>query len=197
MSKRKRKTRESGRAEDEAPRRDAETSEVEEIELSEEAMGLVGRLEAERDEAIAARQRALADFVNYQRRAQENEQRARRDGRADVVRSLLAALDHFDLALGQDTQQITVPQLYDGVRIVREELGKGLQSHGVRIIAPDLGAEFDPNEHHAVMRQATDEHEANTITGVLQVGYAMDGLILRPASVSVAAPIEEDDEEQE
>ena len=197
MSKRKRKTREAGRAEDEAPLRDAEAPELEEIELSEEAMGLVGRLEAERDEAIAARQRALADFVNYQRRAQENEQRARRDGRSDIVRSLLPALDHFDLALGQDTDQITVRQLYDGLRIVREELGKALESQGVRVIAPEIGAEFDPNEHHAVMRQATDDHEPNTIVAVLQIGYAMDGLILRPVSVGVAAPVEEDDEEQE
>lgn len=197
MSKRKRKTREAGRAEDVAPLGDAEAPELEEIELSEEAMGLVGRLEAERDEAIAARQRALADFVNYQRRAQENEQRARRDGRSDIVRSLLPALDHFDLALGQDTDQITVRQLYDGLRIVREELGKALESQGVRVIAPEIGAEFDPNEHHAVMRQATDDHEANTIVAVLQIGYAMEGLILRPVSVGVAAPVDEDDEEQE
>lgn len=195
MSKRKRKTREAGRAEDVAPLGDAEAPELEEIEVSEEAMGLVGRLEAERDEAIAARQRALADFVNYQRRAQENELRARRDGRSDIVRSLLPALDHFDLALGQDTDQITVQQLYDGLRIVREELGKALELQGVRVIAPEIGAEFDPNEHHAVMRQATDEHEANTIVAVLQIGYAMEGLILRPVSVGVAAPVEEDEQE--
>jgi molecular chaperone GrpE len=199
MSKRSRKDRKEDEAERTAPDRtaEAESPEVEEVELTEEALQLVDRLEDERDEAIAARQRALADLVNYQRRALENERHARRDGRADVVRSLLPAIDNFDRALAQDTDQITVEQLCDGVRMVREELGRALESHGVRIIAPDVGAEFDPNEHRAVMRQATDAHDPNTIVSVLQVGYAMDGLILRPASVSVSAPMEEDDEAQE
>jgi molecular chaperone GrpE len=199
MSKRSRQQRKANNAEGTAPEPAAETEapEVEEVELSEEALELVSRLEGERDEAIAARQRALADLVNYQRRAVENEQHARRDGRADIVRCLLPALDHFDLALAQEVGQLTVEQLHDGVRMVREELGRALEAHGVRVIVPDVGAEFDPNEHRAVMRQTTDEHEPNTIVSVLQLGYAMDGLILRAASVSVAAPVDEDDEEQE
>ncbi|MDY7109908.1 MAG: nucleotide exchange factor GrpE [Planctomycetota bacterium] len=201
MSKRSRKDRKGDEAakpaENRAPEADTDLSDMEQVELSEEALQLVGRLEGERDEAIAARQRALADLVNYQRRAVENERHARRDGRADVVRSLLPALDNFDLALAQDPGQISMQQLHHGVRMVREELGRALESHGVRLIAPEVGAEFDPNEHRAVMRQATDEHEPNTIVAVLQVGYVMDGLILRPASVSVAAPIEENDEDQE
>jgi molecular chaperone GrpE len=201
MSKRSRKDRKGNEAAKPAPEHAAETeiepSEVEEVELSEEALRLVDRLEGERDEAIAARQRALADLVNYQRRAVDNEQLARRDGRADVVRSLLPALDNFDLALAQDPGQVTVEQLHHGVRMVRDELGRALEAHGVRLIAPEIGAEFDPNEHRAVMRQATDEHEPNTIVAVLQTGYVMNGLILRPASVSVAAAIEEDEEGQE
>jgi molecular chaperone GrpE len=193
MSKRKRKTNAADPPQEETPDRAAE---VEEVELSEEGLQLVGQLQAERDEAIAARQRALADFANYQRRAQENEARALRDGVGSVVRSLLPALDHFDLALGQDVGQITVQQLYDGVRIVREELGKALERQGVRVIAPKIGDEFDPNEHKAVLRQPTGEQAPNTIVSILQVGYAIDSLVLRPASVAVAATPDDDDEQE-
>jgi molecular chaperone GrpE len=112
------------------------------------------------------------------------------------VRSLLPALDHFDLALGQDVGQITVQQLYDGVRIVREELGKALERQGVRVIAPKIGDEFDPNEHKAVLRQPTGEQAPNTIVSILQVGYAIDSLVLRPASVAVAATPDDDDEQE-
>jgi hypothetical protein len=59
MSKRKRKTNAADPPQEETPDRAAE---VEEVELSEEGLQLVGQLQAERDEAIAARQRALADF---------------------------------------------------------------------------------------------------------------------------------------
>jgi molecular chaperone GrpE len=166
---------------------------LEELELSEEAYELVVRLESERDEAIAARQRAMADFLNYQRRAQLNESQARRDGVSAVVRSLLPALDHFDLALGQDPDQVTVAQLFDGVRIVRTELSKALECHGVRTIAPEIGDPFDPNLHQAVMHQPTGEYEPNSIVNLLQVGYAIGELMIRPASVVVAAPVEEDE----
>ena len=196
MSKRKRKTSAADPPKEEAPDRAAEAAEVEEVELSEEALQLVGQLQAERDEAIAARQRALADYANYQRRAQENEVRALCDGVGSVVRSLLPALDHFDLALSQDADQITVEQLFDGVRIVREEMGKALERQGVRVIAPGVGDEFDPNEHKAVLRQPTGEHAPNTIVSILQAGYAIDTLILRPASVAVAATPDDDDEQE-
>ena len=164
-----------------------------EIELSEAAAELVHHLEQERDEALAARQRALADFRNYQRRAAESELRAVQGGAAGVVRSLLAVIDHFDLALGQDTEQITVEQLLGGVRIVRDELVKALESHGVEQVDPARGDEFDPNRHQAMMHQPDDEVEPNHIVCVLQSGYQMGDLVLRPAKVTVAAPSDEGD----
>jgi molecular chaperone GrpE len=159
----------------------------EELELSEEAANFVEELQTRLDEAVAARQRAMADFLNYQRRARENEVRAGREGVSAVVRSLLPVLDHFDLALGQDPAQLTVEQLMDGLRIVRGELAKALQSHKVEPVEPSIGDEFDPNRHQAVMRQPTDEQEPNTIVNVLQLGYMVDDVVLRPASVIVAA----------
>lgn len=173
---------------------DETDEQIEELELSEDAANLVEELQAQRDEAVAARQRAMADFLNYQRRARENEVRAAREGVSAVVRSLLPVLDHFDLALNQDPGQLNVEQLLDGLRIVRGELGKALQSHKVEPIEPAVGAEFNPNLHQAVMRQPTDEQEPNTVVNVLQHGYVVDDMILRPASVVVAAAPEGEEE---
>lgn len=173
---------------------DETDEQIEELELSEDAANLVEELQAQRDEAVAARQRAMADFLNYQRRARENEVRAAREGVSAVVRSLLPVLDHFDLALNQDPGQLNVEQLLDGLRIVRGELGKALQSHNVEPIEPAVGAEFNPNLHQAVMRQPTDEQEPNTVVNVLQHGYVVDDMILRPASVVVAAAPEGEEE---
>ncbi len=194
MPKRKRQHEEKLQPSPEVdPEAQTEPTEILEIELSEAAVELVQRLERERDEALAARQRALADFRNYQRRAVQSEQRAVQGGAADVVRSLLAVIDHFDLALGQDTEQITVDQLLGGVRIVRDELVKALESHGVQRIEPARGDEFDPNRHEAMMKQPADDVEPNHIVRVLQLGYQMADLVLRPAKVAVAGPQDEDD----
>ncbi len=142
------------------------------------------------DEAVAARQRALADFANYQRRAADAELQAASGGAARVVRSMLGVLDHFDLALGQDAGQLSVEQLLDGVQIVRDELLKSLASQGVERIDPVAGDEFDPHSHEAVMRRPCDEVEPGTVAAVMQPGYVMGDLVLRPAKVIVAAPLE-------
>ncbi len=165
-------------------------------EMTAEAAAMLEELKAELDEAVEARKRALADFANYQRRASENETRAARDGAARVARSLLGVLDHFDLALDQDTGQLTVDQLLGGVRIVRDELMKALVSHGVTRIEPAIGEELDPNLHEAVFGQPSPDVEPNHIVTVLQPGYTIGEMVLRPAKVAVSAPPESAEEDR-
>ncbi|MHC4102118.1 MAG: nucleotide exchange factor GrpE [Planctomycetota bacterium] len=163
------------------------------VEIPEAAAEVIEQLKAELAEAVEARKRALADFANYQRRAAENEGRALRSGAADVVRSLLGVLDHFDLALGQDAAQITVEQLVGGVKMVHDDLVKVLARHGVKRIQPAEGDEFDPNQHEAMLHQPSDAVEPNHIVSVLQPGYTIGDLVLRPAKVAVAAPADEEE----
>ncbi len=144
---------------------------------------LTGRL----DEALAARKRALADFANYQRRAAETEAQAAEAGVARVVRSLLGVLDHFDLALDQRPEEITLQQLLDGVKMARGELLKALASHGLQRLQPSIGEEFDPHRHEAVMREPAGDVVSDHIVSVLQTGYMMGEMVLRPAKVTVAA----------
>lgn len=167
-------------------------SEPEHIEVSDEAATVLAELKDELDKAVEARQRALADFANFQRRAALNEQQAVRSGEASVVRAMLDVLDHFNLALDQDKSRITVEQLLGGVRIVRDELVRVLEGYGVARIAPDAGDEFDPNRHQAVLQQAAPDIEPNHIVVVLQPGYTMGETVLRPAKVAVAPCADED-----
>jgi len=159
---------------------------------AEDVDSTVRRLEHELGEANDARMRAMADLVNYRRRADENEIRARHDGVVRVVRSLMPVLDQFDLALAQDQKDVTVDQLLEGVGMIRSELAKALEKHVVSTIMPEIGDEFDPMRHQAVMREATDEQPANTVAGVLQIGYAVGDTVIRPASVTVAMPADAD-----
>lgn len=156
------------------------------IEATDEVAAVVRALEAERDEAVEGRLRALADFRNFQRRAEENERRALQSGAVRVVRSILPALDHFDLTLSQNPDQLTTRQLLDGVRIVYQEIMKALGGQGVERIEPVAGEPFDPHRHEAVMRHEAPGAPPNSIVATMQPGFAMGDLVLRPAKVSVA-----------
>ena len=110
--------------------------------------------------------------------------------RRRVARSLLGVLDHFDLALDQPRDTLTVDQLLGGVRIVRDELLKALSAHGVERLDPAVGEPFDPHCHEAVMRQPCEDVEPDHIASVMQPGYLMGQMVLRPAKVVIAAPPE-------
>ncbi len=187
MSTRKREEQEHSTEPGEQPGARPDETGAQQAELSPEAAKLLDDLKSELDEAIEARKRALADFANYQRRASESEARAAEAGAARVIRSLLGVLDHFNLALDQDMKTTTVEQLLRGVRIVRDELIRALGSHGMSIIRPAVGDEFDPNRHEAMLQLPAEDVEPVRIVSVFQPGYALGDVVLRPAKVAVAA----------
>ncbi len=147
----------------------------------------IEQLQAERDEAVSAKMRALADFKNYQRRSVENEARAVESGKSRVVRALLPVLDQFELALQQDAGQMSVEQMIAGVNIVRDEMARALQACGLSTINPQPGSEFDPQHHQAVMHQPSEEHLPGSVLNVFQTGYMLDDFVLRPAKVVIVS----------
>lgn len=146
----------------------------------------IERLARERDEAVSARQRALADFANFQRRSVENESRARTAGLVSLARSLMPVLDQFDLALAQDVSRLSVEQMAKSIEMMRAELQKVLEQNGIARIDPVPGSPFDPNQHDAVMRQPAAGIEPGTVSMRFQTGWRLGESVLRPAKVAVA-----------
>lgn len=127
--------------------------------------------------------RTLADFQNFKRRSLENEQRERAAGIAEVVRNLVPALDQFDLALAASGD---AESLREGMRLIRQELLKVLSKSGVETIDPAIGDEFAPTMHEAVMRQPAEGVAPDAISMVLQPGYRLGEMVIRPAKVAIA-----------
>ncbi len=157
----------------------------------EEIVALVARLAAQASAAEEGRMRALADFRNFQRRSIENEGRAKKEGLSSVVRSLLPAIDHFDLALQSVGASGTIDQVVTGVGMVRDEIVRALESNGVAIIDADPGSPFEPGRHEAVgvkPFEAGDERlEVGSVAISVSPGYALGDVVLRPAKVMLVA----------
>lgn len=158
-----------------------------ELENPEEAADArLDDLRREMDELNSKYLRTLADYQNSQRRAASNENEARQQGATGVVRAVLTVMDHFDLALAQDMSRASTEQIAGGVRVIRDELARVLQSQGVTPIMPEPGTPFDPMQHEAVMQQAAPGVEPGHIAAALQAGYMLGTRVIRPAKVSVA-----------
>ena len=156
-------------------------------DCSPESQRCIEQLIVEVIAATEARQRALADFKNFQRRASEEEQRMTRIATANAFRVMLPVLDQLQMAIQQDVEAVTGEQILEGVRIAGDELLKILCDHGVSVIEPEPGDEFEPLRHEAMMNMASDEHDSGCIVQVLQVGFLLGEQVLRPAKVSVAS----------
>jgi molecular chaperone GrpE len=164
---------------EEAPvQAEAEVKELVEQDLDE----LLTRAEAERDEYLALAQRTQADFENYRKRMGREVGAAESRGIAKVVKEILPALDNLELAL----QAAGDGEVADGFKLVRNEFLAGLARLGIEPYSPE-GEPFDPSEHEAMSQQPFEGVETGTVASVYQQGYRIDGTVLRPARVVVAA----------
>lgn len=155
----------------------------EQVVNTEEPLSEVEQLTAELVEANEAKLRALADFKNFQRRSVENELRAENGGISKVVRAIIPAIEQMNLAI-EHAQDDAVAQ---GFKMAKDELVKGLADCGVTTICPEIGDKLDPLLHEGMLRQDTDEYEADHIVQVLQQGYRLGDIVICPAKVALSA----------
>lgn len=170
---------------------DAQAGDLEIPSGADDIVEALNELAREREELNNKLLRAVADFQNFQRRAAINEREAATQARAGVVQSVIPVMDHFDLALGQDPAKTTPEQIIGGVKVIRDELFKSLQSFGVSRIEPAPGDAFDPHRHEAMLRQSAEGIEPGHVVSLLSVGYALGDRVVRPAKVAVAPEDEE------
>ena len=134
---------------------------------------------------LALAQRTQADFENYRKRAAREAALASDRGMAKLARELLPALDHLDLAL-RAAEEHGGGEFAKGIRQIQDELVGALGRVGIQAYSPK-GEPFDPAEHEAMASQPVEGAESGTVTEVYQQGYRINGTVLRPARVVVAA----------
>jgi len=162
-----------------------------ELEFSPESDEIVEALKdtiAQRDENHAKLIRSIADLQNYQRRASNNERESADMARRGVVGSLIPLIDQFEMALMQDPEKVSGETIVKGVGMIRDEFIRVLSGYGVSQIAPNVGDEFNPGDHEAMMQQAVEGVEPGQISFVMSTGYKLGERVVRPAKVGVAPP---------
>lgn len=141
---------------------------------------------AQRDETQARLLRAAADHQNFQRRAANNEREAREMGVRGVVGSLIPLIDQFEMAMAQDPAKVSGETIVLGVKMIRDEFLRVLAGYGVAPIAPQVGDEFNPGDHEAMMQQPAEGVEPGCVSMVMSTGYKLGDRVVRPAKVGVA-----------
>ena len=133
---------------------------------------------AERD----AHLRVAAEYDNFRKRTIKEKEASYGNGKADAIAKMLPIYDNLERALNQPTEDAAYKK---GVEMTMNELVKIFSSLGVEIFG-NVGDEFDPNIHNAIMHTEDESVAENTITMVFQKGIKMGDKIVRFAMVQVA-----------
>lgn len=128
-----------------------------------------------------AYKRMLAEYANYKRRTEQEKTQLGQFTRGEVLKTLLPVLDNLQRALDAPAGD----EYKAGVDMIVHQFEKVLAEIGLEEIAAE-DAPFDPELHHAVMREDAEGVAPDTVTQVFQKGYRMGERVLRPAMVKVA-----------
>jgi molecular chaperone GrpE len=137
-----------------------------------------------------AQLRAAAEIDNIRKRTQRDIENAQRFALERFAGELLAVRDSLEIAVASHAKSpADSATLAAGQHATLQLLQKAFDKFAIQQISP-VAVAFDPNLHEAVMNQPSASLPPGQVIDVLQPGYQLNGRLLRPARVIVAAAIE-------
>jgi molecular chaperone GrpE len=129
--------------------------------------------------------RLAAEFDNYRKRIDRERAELWSRAQAELVKTLLEALDDLQRVESIDVERATVETLHEGIRLVEKKLRRSLEVAGLESIDAE-GEFFNPAIMEALMTlPAEHPEEDEVVADVFEKGYRFKDLLIRPARVRV------------
>ncbi len=165
----------------------AQTSEINTAELEKKIEACELELSQSKDQFF----RLSADFHNYKKRVEKDRLSWMHSMQASYFEDILAIVNDFDRAIDSATQlnvrshNEQLAQSLTGFSMIRKTFTEFLKRNNIEPIAQMTT--FDPELHEALMHVDTDGGVASgDIVQVFEMGYMLNGAVIKPAKVSVA-----------
>jgi molecular chaperone GrpE len=142
-----------------------------------------GKQEAKIKELDDRLMRLQADFENYKKRAQRENENIRENASADVMLRLLPVVDEFEIAITH-MDRSSAKEFKQGMELIYSKLLDLLRKENVEPMR-SLGESFDPYKHDAIRTFESDNERSGKIVEEVQKGYTYKGKVLRHAKVVV------------
>jgi len=133
-------------------------------------------------ESLDGWQRSLADFQNYKKRVERDNETMRVSMKGDLIKKVLPVLDDLERALQNRPADSAWA---NGIELIARKFQNLLDAEGVKRIDAK-GAAFDPTLHEAISHEPSDEVESGHVIDIVQNGYMIGERVIRPALVRVA-----------
>lgn len=169
---------------------DAEITEENLEKDQEDVAHLVSKVQSEMVMVQDRYLRLAAEFENYKKRAEREQQNSVRFATEGLLRDLLPVLDNLEQALlaavaGQKPEDKSYETVITGLKMVLKHFQDTLGRFGIQSFSA-LGLAFDPLKHEAVMERENTDTPSGQVLEEFQKGYMLHERLVRPARVVVA-----------
>jgi molecular chaperone GrpE len=135
--------------------------------------------------------RMQAEMENLRKRNTKDLENAHKFALDGFAKSLLEVAD--SIAMGIKTagdENATTQSIKEGMELTNKIFLDALEKNSITQINPKTGNEgdaFNPETHEAITMVPSEEVESGKIIDVVQVGFALNDRVIRPAMVVVAS----------
>jgi molecular chaperone GrpE len=141
--------------------------------------------QAKANEYLDGWQRSRADFANYKKRVEREQELVYQVAAGSIIKRYLDVLDDLERALKNRPQSGEGAAWAEGIELIYRKLSTLLENEGVRAMQAE-GEYFDPNLHEAITQEDNPDLESGQIIEVIKQGYLLGDRVLRPAQVRIA-----------
>ncbi|MEM3127254.1 MAG: nucleotide exchange factor GrpE, partial [Candidatus Woesearchaeota archaeon] len=124
--------------------------------------------------------RVQADFENYRKRMEAEQDRFKQMAAQHVLKDLLTIVDSLELSLNHVHNH---QEFQKGIELIKHQLHSLLESYKVKPFQ-SKGKKFDPKYHEALIAEEAEEDDI--VLDEFQKGYLHYDEVLRPAKVKVS-----------
>jgi len=149
--------------------------------LQEQNMRLLEQAEESKDKEL----RAVAEMENVRKRLVKEFDDKLKFSNQNLIAGLFPVMDNFETSLSHINPDNPAESLKEGVELTLKQMREVLEKFGLEEIELNIGEEFNPLYHEALMVEANPEYENNAVLMILQKGYKLHGRVVRPSKVKV------------
>jgi len=153
--------------------------------VGEELLTRLTTIEAQAKEYLDGWQRAQAEFINYRKRMEREQEQQRLNAVGSAVKRYLSVVDDLERAIQNVPDNCQGIPWVEGINLIYQKMITALEADGVKSMG-SVGELFDPNLHEAIGLAPSNDHPSGHVIEVLQKGYLIGDKVLRPAMVRVA-----------
>ena len=182
MSKKKKQEQENEKEFDET-NQDESHEELKVLSELEQALETIASLEKQLEQSKNDYLKAYADTQNTRKRLMADFESRSKFAVKNFALEVVNVMDNFERAMVNPTEDSA--SIRKGIEMIYQQLLDVMSKEGIKVIDA-VNSEFNPNLHHAIVSEETDQVEPNTVMEVFQKGYMINDKLLRPSVVKVS-----------